>query len=75
MPRRGETPETLAAARARTGPAGFLADLNPAMTDVAGAIADMAIPEKATIQRAFCNRVAGPIPIAYRRYQQPEPAR
>lgn len=52
----GETPATLAAAKNRMGPAGFLADLNPATTDIAGAIADIPGPGKAVVRQAFAER-------------------
>lgn len=52
----GETPATIAAARSRMGPAGFLGDLNPAMTDIAGAIADIPGPGKAMVRQAYVQR-------------------
>lgn len=55
----GETPASLAAARARMGPSGFLADINPQTTDLAGAISDMPIAERAMIQDAYRTRAAG----------------
>lgn len=52
----GETPATLAAAKSRMGPAGFLADLTPGTTDVAGAIADIPGPGKALLRQAYAER-------------------
>lgn len=52
----GETPASIAAARARMGQAGYLADLNPAMTDLAGGIADTPGPGKAIVREAFRQR-------------------
>jgi hypothetical protein len=37
----GETPASLAASRTRAGPAGFVADVNTGLTDLAGGIADI----------------------------------
>lgn len=51
-----ETPASLAAAKGRMGPAGFLADINPATTDVAGAIADIPGPGKALVRQAYAER-------------------
>jgi hypothetical protein len=55
----GETPASIVAATQRMGPRGFLADINPQMTDIAGAISDMPIPARATIQDAYRMRQAG----------------
>lgn len=53
----GETPESVAAARERMGPAGFLGDLNTGMTDLAGGIADTpGGPGKQIIREAYRNR-------------------
>jgi hypothetical protein len=54
----GETPQTLAAAKTRMGPAGMLADVNPAMTDIAGGVADIPGPQKAVVRGAFQQRAA-----------------
>lgn len=52
----GETPATIAAAKARMGPAGFLGDLTPGATDVVGAIADIPGPGKALVRQAYAER-------------------
>lgn len=52
----GETPATLAAAKARMGPAGFLGDLTPGTTDVTGAIADIPGAGKAAVRQAYAER-------------------
>lgn len=52
----GETPATLAAGAQRMGPSGFLSDVAPGLTDVAGAIADTRGPGKAIIRQAYANR-------------------
>jgi hypothetical protein len=44
-----ETPASLAAARTRMGPHGFLADLNPGMTELAAGIANRAEPPASTV--------------------------
>jgi hypothetical protein len=44
-----ETPASIAAARARMGPQGFLGDLNPAMTELAAGIANRAEPPASSI--------------------------
>lgn len=53
-----ETPASLAAAKARIGPAGFFGDLNPALTDIAGAISDTP-GAKGPVQEAYRSRAAG----------------
>jgi hypothetical protein len=53
-----ETPASLAESRARMGPAGFLADINPGMTDLAGGIADTPGPGKAIVREAYRQRAA-----------------
>lgn len=55
-PMRGETPASLAGARERMGPAGFLGDLTPGYTDVAGAVADIPGPGKAVVRGAYQTR-------------------
>lgn len=55
-PMRGETPASLAAARERMGPAGFLGDLTPGYTDIAGAVADIPGPGKAVVRGAYQTR-------------------
>lgn len=55
----GETPASIAAARERMGPAGFLSDLNPAMTDIAGGLADTPGAHKALVREAYINRQLG----------------
>jgi len=54
----GETPASLAAAKTRMGPSGFLADINPAMTDIAGGIADTPGSGKAIVREAYRTRAA-----------------
>lgn len=54
----GETSASLAAAKSRMGPAGFMGDVNPAMTDIAGGIADTPGPGKAIIREAYRVRAA-----------------
>jgi hypothetical protein len=54
----GETPATIAAARARMGTAGFFADLTPGTTDIAGGIADLPGPGKAIVRGAYNDRAA-----------------
>lgn len=55
----GETPASLQAARERMGQRGYLADVNPAMTDLAGGIADTPGPGKQVIREAYRQRAAG----------------
>jgi hypothetical protein len=52
----GETPLSLAENQSKMGPAGFLGDLNPAFTDIAGGIADTPGPGKAVIRGAYQGR-------------------
>lgn len=52
----GETPASIAAARARMGPAGMAGDLNTAMTDIAGGMADIPGPHKAVVRGAYGAR-------------------
>lgn len=54
----GETPTSLATARDRMGPAGFVADINPAFTDLAGGVADIPGPGKAAVRGAYAERAA-----------------
>jgi hypothetical protein len=54
----GETPASIAAGRERAGPAGFLADIAPGLTDIAGGIADTPGPGKTMIREAYRNRAA-----------------
>jgi hypothetical protein len=49
----GETPATLTAAKERMGPAGMLGNLTPALTDIAGGLADIPGPQKAIVRQAF----------------------
>jgi len=55
----GESDASIAAARTRMGPHGFLSDINQGLTDIAGGIADMSIPEKQMVQDAYRQRMAG----------------
>lgn len=52
----GETPQSLAAARARTGPAGFLGDLTQPLTDLTGAISDLPGAGKSIVRQAYRDR-------------------
>jgi hypothetical protein len=54
----GETPASLAAARARMGPAGFVADTNTGLTDLAGGIADIPGGGKEVLREAYRTRAA-----------------
>lgn len=55
----GETPASIAAGRERMGSAGFLADVNPGLTDIAGGIADTTGgPGKGLVREAYRTRVA-----------------
>lgn len=55
-----ETPQSLAAARARMGPFGFAADINPSMTDLAAGVAVRAEPPASqTVSEAYRLRQAG----------------
>lgn len=55
----GETPASLAASSHRMGPAGMLADVNTATTDLAGGLADIPGPHKGIVREAFRERAAG----------------
>lgn len=52
----GETPASVAVAQSKAGPAGFLGDMNPAFTDIAGGIADTPGPGKAIVRGAYQQR-------------------
>jgi hypothetical protein len=70
----GETSASLAEARRRMGPAGFLADVNTGMTDLAGGIADTPGPGKEIIREAYRQRAgdaAGRIDAAITRAMGP----
>jgi hypothetical protein len=54
----GETPASLAAARSRAGPAGFVADINTGLTDLAGGIADIPGEGKQILREAYRTRAA-----------------
>jgi hypothetical protein len=54
----GETPASLAAASTRMGPAGFVADVNTGLTDLAGGIADLPGEGKAFLREAYRTRAA-----------------
>lgn len=54
----GETPGSIAEARRRMGPAGFLGDLNTGMTDIAGGLADIPGPQKQLVREAYRTRAA-----------------
>lgn len=51
-----ETPASLSEAERRMGPAGFVGDINPAFTDIAGGIADTPGPGKRTVREAYQAR-------------------
>jgi hypothetical protein len=55
----GETPASLADAKTRMGPAGFVADINPAFTDLAGGVADVPGPGKQVVRGAYAERAKG----------------
>lgn len=55
----GETPASIAAGRSRMGPSGFLGDVTPGLTDLAGGIADTPGPGKAIVREAYRVRDAG----------------
>jgi hypothetical protein len=55
----GETPSSILAARTRMGPSGVFADINPALTDIAGGIADIPGPGKSLIRDTYRTRQAG----------------
>lgn len=55
----GETPASIAAARGRMGPAGVVADINPALTDLAGGVADIPGPGKTVVRETLRRRQAG----------------
>lgn len=52
----GETPASLADSAQRMGPPGFVGDVNPAMTDIAGGIADTPGPGKQVVREAYQAR-------------------
>ncbi len=52
----GESPASIAEARTRMGPAGFMGDVNPAFTDIAGGIADTPGPGKQIVREAYQAR-------------------
>src|SRR5690606_6220974 len=54
----GETPASIQASRDRMGPAGFVADLNPALTDMAGGLSDIPGPNKALVREGYRLRHA-----------------
>jgi hypothetical protein len=54
----GETPASLAASRTRAGPAGFVADVNTGLTDLAGGIADIPGAGKEVVREAYRTRAA-----------------
>lgn len=54
----GETPASLAAARARQGPAGFVGDLTTGGTDLLGGLADMPGAQKGVVREAYRQRAA-----------------
>lgn len=55
----GETPASIAEAQKKFGPAGMLADVNQATTDLAGGLADIPGPHKQVIREAYRQRAAG----------------
>lgn len=55
----GETPASIAEAQKRFGPAGMLADVNQATTDLAGGLADIPGPHKQVVREAYRQRAAG----------------
>lgn len=54
----GETPASIAEAKAKYGPSGMLADVNNATTDIAGGLADIPGSHKQIIREAYRQRVA-----------------
>ena len=52
----GESPASIDAARGRMGPSGFVGDINPAFTDIAGGIADTPGPGKQVVREAYQAR-------------------
>lgn len=54
----GETPQSLAEGMRRMGRAGFLADVNTGLTDLAGGIADSPGPGKQIVREAYRTRAA-----------------
>lgn len=54
----GETPASIAAGADRMGPHGFLGDVNRGFTDIAGGLADIPGPHKATVREAYRLRDA-----------------
>lgn len=55
----GETPASIAEAQKKFGPAGMLADVNQATTDLAGGLADIPGPHKQVVREAYRQRAAG----------------
>lgn len=55
----GETAASIDAAKAKFGPAGVLADVNHATTDLAGGLADIPGPHKQVVREAYRERAAG----------------
>ncbi|WFU26319.1 hypothetical protein QA649_08955 [Bradyrhizobium sp. CB1717] len=55
----GETPASIAEAQRKFGPAGMLADVNQATTDLAGGLADIPGPHKQVVRDAYRQRAAG----------------
>lgn len=55
----GETPASIQAGMKKAGPQGFLADIAPGMTDLAGGVADISGPGKTTVREAYRQRQAG----------------
>jgi len=54
----GETPASLREAKERMGPAGYLSDLTPGTTDLAGGVADLAGPGRHVVRQAYSQRAA-----------------
>jgi len=52
----GETPQSMTENAARMGPSGFVGDINPAFTDIAGGIADTPGPGKQVVREAYQAR-------------------
>lgn len=55
----GETPVSIAEAKAKFGKSGMLSDLNTATTDLAGGLADIPGPQKEVVREALRERAAG----------------
>lgn len=54
----GETPQSITEGLRRMGPSGFMGDLTPSMTDIAGGIADSPGPGKTIVREAYRQRAA-----------------